>query len=102
MLSNMTTLQESERSGKHGPTHGYRRHSNTLGPFREGPRSICPAHQGSPEKAEGDLAMKDERLAVVRGGGNVFRDLGHANADIEQFKALLAAEIVKALDRDGL
>jgi len=46
--------------------------------------------------------MKDERLAVVRGGGNVFRDLGHANADIEQFKALLAAEIVKALDRDGL
>ena len=46
--------------------------------------------------------MKDERLAVVRGSGNVFRDLGHGSADIEQFKALLAAEIIKALDREGL
>ena len=40
--------------------------------------------------------------AVVRGSGNVFRDLGHVNADIEQFKAILAAEIIKALDRAGL
>ena len=48
------------------------------------------------------VAMKGERLAVVRGSGNVFRDLGHENADIEQFKALLAAEIIKALDREGL
>ena len=46
--------------------------------------------------------MKIEELDVVRGSGNVFRDLGHANADAEQFKALLAAEIIKALDRDGL
>ena len=46
--------------------------------------------------------MKDERLEVVRGSGNVFRDLGHENADIEQFKAILAAEIIKALDREGL
>jgi predicted XRE-type DNA-binding protein len=38
---------------------------------------------------------------VVRGGGNVFRDLGHQNADAEQFKAILAAEI-KAVDRDHL
>jgi hypothetical protein len=27
----------------------------------------------------------------------VFRDLGHKNADAEQFKAILAAEISKAL-----
>jgi predicted XRE-type DNA-binding protein len=46
--------------------------------------------------------MKNERLAVARGSGNVFRDTGHANADIEQFKAILAAEIIKALDREGL
>lgn len=46
--------------------------------------------------------MKSEKLEVVRGSGNVFRDLGHKNADAEQFKAILAAEIVKALDRDGL
>jgi predicted XRE-type DNA-binding protein len=46
--------------------------------------------------------MKSEKLAVVRGSGNVFRDLGHANADAEQFKSILAAEIIKALDRERL
>ena len=46
--------------------------------------------------------MKRDTLDVVRGSGNVFRDLGHKNADVEQFKALLAAEIIKALDREGL
>ncbi len=46
--------------------------------------------------------MKGKGLVVFRGSGNVFRDLGHENADIEQFKAILAAEIIKALDREGL
>jgi predicted XRE-type DNA-binding protein len=46
--------------------------------------------------------MKSETLEVVRGSGNAFRDLGHKNADAKHFKAILAAEIVKALDRDGL
>jgi predicted XRE-type DNA-binding protein len=46
--------------------------------------------------------MKRENLEVTRGRGNVFRDLGHENADVEQFKAILAAEIIKALDREGL
>ena len=46
--------------------------------------------------------MKSEKLEVLRGSGNVFRDLGHKNADAEQFKAILAAEIVKALDREHL
>src|ERR1043166_7475979 len=46
--------------------------------------------------------MKSEKLEIARGTGNVFRDLGHKNADAEQFKAILAAEIIKALDRDGL
>ena len=46
--------------------------------------------------------MRRDTLDVVRGSGNVFRDLGHKNADAEQFKAILAAEIIKALDRDGL
>jgi predicted XRE-type DNA-binding protein len=41
-------------------------------------------------------------LEVVRGSGNVFHDLGRQNADAEQFKAILAAEIIKALDREGL
>src|SRR5678816_2067038 len=46
--------------------------------------------------------MKREKLEVVRGSGNVFRDLGHKNADADQFKAILAAEIIKALDREAL
>ena len=46
--------------------------------------------------------MNSKKLKVVRGSGNVFRDLGHENADAQQFKAILAAEIIKALDRDGL
>jgi len=46
--------------------------------------------------------MKSEKPEVVRGSGNVFRDLGRKNADAEQFKAILAAEIIKALDRDAL
>jgi predicted XRE-type DNA-binding protein len=45
--------------------------------------------------------MKD-KLEVVRGSGNAFRDLGRENADSEQFKALLAAEIIKALDHERL
>jgi predicted XRE-type DNA-binding protein len=46
--------------------------------------------------------MNSDKLEVLRGSGNVFRDLGHENADAQQFKAILAAEIIKALDRDGL
>ena len=46
--------------------------------------------------------MKRVDLDVVRGSGNVFRGLGRENADVEQFKAMLAAEIIKALDREGL
>jgi predicted XRE-type DNA-binding protein len=43
-----------------------------------------------------------ERIKVVHGSGNVFRDFGYANADLEQLKCLLAAEIIKTLDREGL
>ncbi len=46
--------------------------------------------------------MKKGKLEVTRGSGNVFRDLGRPNADVEQFKAILAAEIIKALDRQEL
>ena len=43
--------------------------------------------------------MKSKQMEVVRGSGNVFRDFGHGQADVEQFKAILAAEIIKMLDR---
>jgi predicted XRE-type DNA-binding protein len=45
---------------------------------------------------------REETIEVVRGSGNVFRDLGTKNPDVEQFKAILATEIIKALDRERL
>jgi len=41
--------------------------------------------------------MKDD-MDIVRGSGNVFRDLGHPDADREQLRALLAARIIGVLD----
>ena len=39
-----------------------------------------------------------EDFEIERGSGNVFRDFGHPNADAEQFKAILAAQIIRLLD----
>ena len=46
--------------------------------------------------------MRSKKLEVVKGSGNVFRDLRQKNSDIAQFKAILAAEIIKALEREEL
>jgi predicted XRE-type DNA-binding protein len=46
--------------------------------------------------------MKTEEIEIVRGTGNVFHDLGRADGDIQQLKAILATEIIKVLDRDSL
>ena len=43
-----------------------------------------------------------EELEIVRGSGNVFRDLDLPNPDLEQLRSLLAAQIIKILDRDSL
>jgi predicted XRE-type DNA-binding protein len=45
--------------------------------------------------------MTDD-IDIIRGSGNVFRDLGHPDADREQLRALLAAEIIGVLDAKGL
>ena len=45
---------------------------------------------------------REEPMDVARGTGNVFRDLGSKNPDADQFKAILATEIIKALDRERL
>jgi len=45
--------------------------------------------------------MNDD-FELVRGSGNVFRDFGRVNADVEQARAILAAEIIRALDERGL
>jgi len=46
--------------------------------------------------------MNDEPLELVRGSGNVFADFGYPNADVEQLKALLAAQIIGVLDDRAL
>jgi len=46
--------------------------------------------------------MKKEHIELVHGSGNVFRDFGDPDADVNQLKAILAAQIIKTLDRDGL
>lgn len=45
--------------------------------------------------------MSDD-MEIIRGSGNVFRDLGHPNADREQLRALLAANIIGVLDERKL
>jgi len=66
------------------------------------PRHENRAHHAEAEETKRDAGMKSERLELVRGSGNVFRDPGHKDADLEQFKALLAAEIIRELNREGL
>ena len=42
--------------------------------------------------------MSKDEFAIIRVSGNVFRDLGHPDADREQLRALLAARIIGVLD----
>ena len=42
--------------------------------------------------------MSSDDFDIIRGSGNVFRDLGHPDADREQLRALLAARIIGVLD----
>ncbi len=45
---------------------------------------------------------KNEKIEVVQGSGNVFRDFGDLNADTEQLKCILAARIIDILDKQKL
>jgi predicted XRE-type DNA-binding protein len=40
----------------------------------------------------------NEKLELIKGNGNVFRDLGMPDADTEQMKAELAAKIIGTLN----
>ncbi|MDA0204129.1 MAG: helix-turn-helix transcriptional regulator [Acidobacteria bacterium] len=48
------------------------------------------------------MTKADEDFELVRGSGNVFRDFGYTDADVQQTKALLAAEIIGVLDDEAL
>ena len=39
---------------------------------------------------------------LIRGSGNIFRDFGNVNADLEQARAILAARIIATLDERKL
>lgn len=43
-----------------------------------------------------------EKVELVRGSGNVFRDFGHVAADVAQLKGILAAKLIGVLDDRGL
>jgi len=46
--------------------------------------------------------MSNEKTEIVKGSGNIFRDFGHANPDIELMKATFAAKIIRVLDERKL
>lgn len=48
------------------------------------------------------MSKKSDDFELVRGSGNVFRDFGRDDADVQQTKALLAARIIGILDEEGL
>jgi predicted XRE-type DNA-binding protein len=45
---------------------------------------------------------KDDDFELVRGSGNAFRDLELPNPELEQFRSILAARIIKAMDAQKL
>ena len=48
------------------------------------------------------MSKTDDDFELVHGSGNVFRDFGYPDADVQQTKALLAARIIGILDDEGL
>jgi predicted XRE-type DNA-binding protein len=46
--------------------------------------------------------MSDNDFELVRGSGNVFRDLGEPNAELLQLKAILAGKIIGVLDEQHI
>ena len=46
--------------------------------------------------------MSDDDFELVRGSGNVYRDIGYPDSDIRQAKAILGGAILKTLDARGL
>jgi predicted XRE-type DNA-binding protein len=62
------------------------------------------SHPRAAQTIEGDAAMTDsgDDFELVRGGGNVFKDMGHPNPEALQLKTILAAKIIGVLDDQKL
>ena len=80
-------LQEKGETGHQDPKEGYRSDPRAAKAIEEGVTAMS--------KTEDDFEL-------VHGSGNVFRDFGRADADVQQTKALLAARIIGILDDEGL
>jgi predicted XRE-type DNA-binding protein len=48
------------------------------------------------------MSKNEDDFDLVRGSGNAFRDFGRKDADVQQAKALLAAQIIGFLDQEEL
>lgn len=48
------------------------------------------------------MADQKDDLELMRGSGNVFADFDAPDASLRQFRAILAAEIIKTLDTERL
>ena len=48
------------------------------------------------------MSDREDEMELVRGSGNVFADFGVPDAELRQFRASLAAEIIKTLDAQAL
>ena len=46
--------------------------------------------------------MTDEPFELVRGSGNIYRDLGMDNPELRQLKAILAAAIIMRMDKERM
>jgi predicted XRE-type DNA-binding protein len=56
----------------------------------------------SPERGSEPGFNRIGDIELVRGSGNIFRDFGDPYPELEQLRAILAAQIIKALDARGL
>jgi len=45
------------------------------------------------------MKEQEEKLEVIRGSGNVYKDFNYPDAEVRQLKAKVAAEIIGILDR---
>ncbi|MHB1108842.1 MAG: helix-turn-helix domain-containing protein [Devosia sp.] len=70
------------------------RHQDTAGRDR--------SHSRTSQAAAERIAVEEDDFELVHGSGNIFRDFGDPNPDVEQARALLAVEIIKVLDRRKL
>ena len=46
--------------------------------------------------------MSKDKMELVRGSGNVYRDFGRPDAGLEQARAIIAAKIIRVLDEREL